>query len=74
MVEQILCPSCGAVLVAEVTDEGVRPVGAEDVIPFRRTTDYVVCTECFESYAVRALMEMRRHRVEGTGSNDGQAG
>lgn len=74
MVEQILCPSCGAVLVAEVTDEGVRPVGADDVIPFRRTTDYVVCTECFESYAVRALKEMTRHRVEGTGSNDGQAG
>ena len=56
MAEQILC-TCGAVLVEEVTAEGVRPVGGDEVLAFRRTTDYVVCSNCFESYDVRSLIE-----------------
>jgi hypothetical protein len=55
MSERILC-ICGAVLVEEVTAEGERPVGADEVIPFRRSTDYVVCPACFESYDVRSLI------------------
>jgi hypothetical protein len=34
----------------------VRPVGGGDIIPFRRTTDYVMCAECLRTYNVRALM------------------
>lgn len=52
---QVLC-TCGAVLVEEVTAEGVRPVGSEEIVAFRRTTDYVMCTSCLESYEIRALM------------------
>ena len=55
MAEQILC-TCGEVLVEEVTAEGVRPLGAPEVIPFRRTTDYVVCSSCYESFDVRSLI------------------
>lgn len=64
--EQILCESCGAVLVEEVTTSGVRPVGSKEVIAFRRTTDYVVCPSCFESYEVRALIA-RHHGEDRTG-------
>jgi hypothetical protein len=56
MAEPIMC-TCGAVLVEEVTAAGVRPVGSDEVIPFRRTTDYVICATCFESYDVRSLIE-----------------
>jgi hypothetical protein len=55
MTERILC-TCGGVLVEEVTAEGVRPVGGDEVIPFRRSTDYVVCPACFTSYDVRSLI------------------
>lgn len=55
MPRPILC-TCGAVLVEEVSDKGVRPVGSDEVIPFRRTTDHVVCQECYRSYEVRALI------------------
>jgi len=54
--EQILC-TCGTVLVEEVTPTGVRPLGAEQPIVFRRTTDYVVCSNCYESYNVVSLIE-----------------
>lgn len=59
--DTILC-GCGAVLVEEITETGVRPVGSDELIPFRRTTDYVVCASCFESYDVRGLIA--RHRGE----------
>jgi hypothetical protein len=52
---QIMC-ICGAALVEEVTDRGVRPVGGGDFIPFRRTTDYVMCARCLRTYDVRSLM------------------
>lgn len=53
MSEPILC-DCGTVLVEEVTEEGVKPVGG-DPIPFRRTTDYVICSNCYSVYNVRTL-------------------
>jgi hypothetical protein len=49
--------TCGAVLVEEVTATGVRPVGADEPIVFRRTTDYIICQACFESYNARSLIE-----------------
>jgi len=55
MDRRIFC-SCGEVLVEEVTDAGVRPPGADEVFPFRRTTDYVVCAACMLAYDVRSLM------------------
>ncbi len=48
---------CGARLVEEVTDRGIYPVGGGPLIPFRRTTDYVMCDSCFRTYNVRSLME-----------------
>jgi hypothetical protein len=47
---------CGAPLVEEVTDRGVRPVGGGPFIPFRRTTDYVMCATCLRTYDVRSLI------------------
>jgi hypothetical protein len=47
---------CGAPLVEEVTDRGVYPVGGGAFIPFRRTTDYVMCATCLRTYDVRSLM------------------
>jgi len=47
---------CGAPLVEEVTERGVRPVGGGAFIPFKRTTDYVMCAECLRTYDVRSLM------------------
>lgn len=55
VVDPIMC-ECGAPLVDEVTDEGVRPVGAEDIIPFRRGTDYVICANCLKAYGARDLI------------------
>jgi len=55
MTGQISC-ICGAALVEEVTDRGVRPVGGGALIPFRRTTDYVMCERCLRTYDVRSLM------------------
>lgn len=55
MAGQVLC-TCGAVLLEEVTAEGVRPLGSEEFVAFRRTTDYVMCTSCLESFEIRALM------------------
>jgi hypothetical protein len=47
---------CGAALVEDVTERGVRPVGGGAFIPFQRTTDYVMCAECLRTYDVRSLM------------------
>jgi hypothetical protein len=55
MAEGITC-LCGAPLVEEVTEQGVRPVGGGAFIPFQRTTDYVMCAECLRTYDVRSLM------------------
>ena len=55
MAEPIAC-KCGAPLVEEVTERGVRPVGGGTFIPFQRTTDYVMCAECLRTYDVRSLM------------------
>lgn len=61
MSEPIHC-SCGAVLVEEVTAAGVRPVGGTEILPFRRTTDHVICGSCFTSYDVRSLIERTRSK------------
>jgi len=47
---------CGALLVEEVTERGVRPVGGGAFIQFQRATDYVMCAECLRTYNVRSLM------------------
>ena len=47
---------CGASLVEDVTDRGVYPVGGGPFIPFKRTTDYVMCDSCLRTYDVRSLM------------------
>lgn len=52
--------TCGAVLVEEINEDGVRLVGAEDFMTFRRTTDYIMCTECLESFGVRQLIAKAR--------------
>ena len=49
---QVMCPACGAVLLERVTTRGVVPAGSEVELPFRRTTDHVVCTECLAAYPV----------------------
>ncbi|MFP5225002.1 MAG: hypothetical protein ACLGH3_05550 [Actinomycetota bacterium] len=46
---------CGAVLVEEVTDRGVRPLDSEEAIVFRRTTDHVICGSCMTSFDVEGL-------------------
>jgi len=55
MAVRIVC-ICGAPLVEDVTDRGVYPVGGGPLIPFRRTTDYVMCDTCLRTYDVRSLM------------------
>lgn len=61
MDERIHC-SCGAALVDEVTERGVRPVGADQTIDFRRTTDFVICPECLRAYDVRSLIARAQNR------------
>ena len=61
MAEPIYC-TCGEMLVEEVTQAGVRAPGAEAVTPFRRTTDYVICSKCFLAYDVRSLMARAQSR------------
>jgi len=56
MAGEIVC-RCGALLVEAVTEQGVRPVGGGAFIPFRRTTDYVMCAECLRTYDVRSLIQ-----------------
>ncbi|MCA1830194.1 MAG: hypothetical protein ABR552_02885 [Actinomycetota bacterium] len=55
MSEEIFC-ECGVVLVDGVSDAGVRPIGSNEWLPFRRTTDYVMCERCLRSYGVRELL------------------
>jgi hypothetical protein len=55
MAVRIVC-ICGAPLVDDVNDRGVYPVGGGPLIPFRRTTDYVMCEACLRTYDVRSLM------------------
>lgn len=45
---------CGAVLVDELTEDEVTPIGGE-AMTFRRTTDYIVCAECHSVYNVAEL-------------------
>jgi hypothetical protein len=45
---------CGALLVADLTEDEVTPVGGEPMT-FRRTTDFIVCPECHSVYNVRDL-------------------
>jgi hypothetical protein len=54
-VAEIRC-ECGEVLVEEVTTQGVRPVGWDKVIPFRRNTDFVMCANCGRDYNVPAMI------------------
>lgn|GEM_PF-4829958 len=46
----------------EVTERGVRPVGSDAVIVFRRTTDYVMCTSCLATYDVVSLIARAKDR------------
>ncbi len=48
---------CGAALVEDITETGVRPVGGKAVIPLRRTTDYILCEACLRTYTLAALLE-----------------
>ena len=49
---------CGALLLDDLTQEGVTPVGGEP-IRFRRTTDYVACASCHSVYRIGDLQEGR---------------
>lgn len=49
---------CGALLVEEISDEGVTPLGGEPV-SFRRSTDFVICPECFSVYRAEVLLGRR---------------
>lgn len=55
MGEPVRC-SCGAVLLEAVTDTGVKPVGADEAIVFRRKTDFVICPECLTTYSAYLLL------------------
>jgi hypothetical protein len=46
--------SCGALLLEELTDDAVTPIGGQ-AIAFRRTTDYIVCADCHRVYNVKDL-------------------
>lgn len=59
---RILC-TCGEVLVEDVTDAGVKPVGGDAVVAFRRTTDYVMCLSCLQSFGVRSLIARVHERA-----------
>ena len=45
---------CGELLIEDISGAGVTPPGGEP-IPFRRTTDYVVCPNCHSVYQVDVL-------------------
>lgn len=45
---------CGALLVENLTDDEVTPVGGE-AMTFRRTTDYIACDSCHSVYSVGEL-------------------
>lgn len=56
--------ACGAVLLDGKDDRTV--VLGEERIQFRRTTDYVACSECGSLYAVRDLLAGHQARKENT--------
>ena len=58
MKAHIDCPACGALLVKRVTERGVTPVDSDTEVPFRRTTDYVMCNGCMALFPVRELAQM----------------
>ncbi|MCA1834689.1 MAG: hypothetical protein LC750_18505 [Actinobacteria bacterium] len=55
MGDAILC-MCGAVLVDEVTKDGVVPIGGDPIV-FRRDTDYIVCADCHRVYKAKMLLD-----------------
>lgn len=55
MAGPIYC-TCGAVLVDDLTQTGVQPVGADEPIVFRRKTDYIICPQCLVAYHAPALL------------------
>ena len=58
---------CGEPLAEEVTDRGVVLPGGEQV-PFRRNTDFVICSKCLRMYRATDLVE---GRVEPVGEDEG---
>jgi hypothetical protein len=66
VVETLTCV-CGQPLAEAVTDEGVVLPGGE-LVPFRRTTDYVICHACLRMYRATDLVE---GRVEPLGEGEG---
>ena len=53
MADPVRC-RCGALLVEDLTENEVTPIGGE-AMTFRRTTDYIVCSSCHSVYAVGEL-------------------
>lgn len=54
MAGPVLC-SCGEVLVEDLNERTVTPVGGEP-IPFRRKTDYIICPQCLKTFTVGELL------------------
>lgn len=48
--------SCGAVILEAATDVGVKPIGSDQAIVFRRKTDFIICPECLSVYSARELL------------------
>jgi hypothetical protein len=53
------CASCSSEVVADVTSHDVVTIDG-DHVPFRRHTDYVVCS-CLSSYRVTDLRQVVAH-------------
>ncbi len=53
------CASCASAVVADVTSHDVITIDG-DHVPFRRHTDYVVCS-CLSSYRVSDLRQVVAH-------------
>jgi hypothetical protein len=66
VVETLTCV-CGEPLAESVNDRGVVLPGGEQV-PFRRNTDYVICSVCLRMYRATDLVE---GRVEPVGEDEG---
>lgn len=47
--------ACGAILVAEADEHGVRLLSGEYML-FERRTDFIACTSCLRSYQARDLL------------------
>jgi hypothetical protein len=57
VVEALICV-CGEPLAESVNERGVVLPGGE-LVPFRRTTDYVICSSCLRMYRATDLVEGR---------------